>query len=73
LRVIESEAYRTAQQIRGKADAEASDIYAAAYNRDADFYRFLKSMGTLRESIDKDTVLVLSTDSELLRYLNAVR
>ena len=73
LRVIESEAYRTAQQIRGKADAEASDIYAEAYNRDADFYRFLKSMGTLKESIDKDTVLVLSTDSELLKYLNAVR
>jgi modulator of FtsH protease HflC len=73
LRVIESEAYRTAQQVRGKADAEASDIYAAAYNRDPDFYRFLKSMSTLRESIDKDTVLVLSTDSELLTYLNAVR
>lgn len=73
LRTIESEAYRTAQQIRGKADAEASDIYAAAYNRDPDFYRFLKSMSTLRESIDKDTVLVLSTDSELLRYLNGVQ
>lgn len=73
LRVIESEAYRTAQQIRGKADAEASDIYAAAYNRDPDFYRFLKSMGTLKESVDKDTVLVLSTDSELLKYLNAAK
>jgi modulator of FtsH protease HflC len=73
LRVIESEAYRTAQQIRGKADAEASDIYAAAYNLDADFYRFLKSMGTLKTSIDKDTVLVLSTDSELLKYMNAAR
>jgi modulator of FtsH protease HflC len=73
LRVIESEAYRTAQQIRGKADAEASDIYAAAYNLDADFYRFLKSMGTLKSSIDKDTVLVLSTDSELLKYMNAAR
>lgn len=73
LRTIESEAYRTAQQIRGKADAAASDIYAAAYNRDADFYRFLKSMGTLKESLDKETVLVLSTDSELLRYLNAAR
>jgi membrane protease subunit HflC len=71
LRVIESEAYRTAQQIRGKADAEASDIYAAAYNRDPDFYRFLKSMGTLEKSFDKETVLVLSTDSELLKYLNA--
>lgn len=73
LRVVESEAYRTAQQIRGKADAEASDIYAAAYNRDPDFYRFLKSMGTLERSFDKDTVLVLSTDSEFLKYLSSAR
>jgi modulator of FtsH protease HflC len=73
LRVIESEAYRTAQEIRGKADAEAADIYAAAYNRDPDFYRFLKSMGTLKESFDADTVLLLSTDGDLLRYLNAPR
>jgi membrane protease subunit HflC len=73
LRIIESEAYRQAQEIRGKADAAASDIYAAAYNRDADFYRFLKSMGTLEESFDADTLLLLSTDSELLKYLNAMR
>jgi membrane protease subunit HflC len=73
LRVIESEAYRTAQEIRGKADAAAADIYAAAYNRDPDFYRFLKSMGTLEESFDAETTLLLSTDSELLRYLNAAR
>ncbi len=71
LRVIESEAYRTAQEIQGKADAAAADIYAAAYNRDPDFYRFLKSMGTLQESFDGETVMVLSTDNELLRYLNA--
>ena len=73
LRVVESEAYRQAQEIRGKADAAAADIYAAAYNRDPDFYRFLKSMGTLRESIDPETTLILSTDSELLRYLNAAK
>lgn len=73
LQVIESEAYRTSQQIRGKADAEAADIYAAAYNRDPDFYRFLKSMVTLKESFDAETVLVLSTDSELLRYLNSAK
>ncbi len=73
LRVIESEAYRAAQEIRGKADAEAADIYAAAYNRDPEFYRFLKSMGTLQESFDPETILVLSTDSELLRYLNAAK
>ena len=73
LQVIESEAYRAAQEIRGKADAEAADIYAAAYNRDPDFYRFLKSMGTLEESFDAETTLLLSTDSELLRYLNVAK
>ena len=73
LRVIESEAYRTAQEIRGKADAQAADIYAAAYNRDPDFYRFLKSMQTLEDSFDADSVLLLSTDSELLRYLNSAK
>ncbi|HYN40499.1 MAG TPA: protease modulator HflC [Thermoanaerobaculia bacterium] len=73
LRVVESEAYRQAQEIRGKADAQAADIYAAAYNRDPDFYRFLKSMNTLRESIDPETTLILSTDSELLRYLNSAK
>jgi membrane protease subunit HflC len=73
LRVVESEAYRQAQEIRGKADAQAADIYAAAYNRDPEFYRFLKSMGTLKESLDAETVLVLSTDSELLRYLGSSR
>lgn len=73
LRIIESEAYRQAQEIRGKADAEASDIYASAYNRDPEFYRFLKSMGTLEQSFDADTLLLLSTDSELLRYLNSAR
>lgn len=73
LRVIESEAYRQAQEIRGKADAEASQIYAAAYSRDPEFYRFLKSMGTLEKSFDADTVLLLSTDSDLLRYLNSAQ
>ncbi len=73
LRVIESEAYRAAQEIQGKADAAAADIYAAAYNRDPEFYRFLKSMGTLEKSFDAETVLLLSTDSELLRYLSSAK
>ena len=70
---VEHLLHALAQEIRGKADAEASDIYAAAYNRDPEFYRFLKSMGTLEKSFDSDTLLLLSTDSELLRYLNAAR
>jgi membrane protease subunit HflC len=69
LRVLTSEAYRQAQEIKGRADAEAADIYAAAYNRDAEFYRFLKTMEVLRQTMDSSTVLVLSTDSEFLRYL----
>jgi len=73
LKVIESEAYRTAQEIRGRAEAEATDIYAAAYSRDADFYRFLKSMETLKATLDEETTLVLSTNSEFLKYLGASR
>ena len=71
--IFNEEAYRKAQEIRGKADAQAADIYAAAYNRDPDFYRFLKSMDTLRQSVDPETTLVLSTDGDLLRYLNAAK
>jgi len=73
LRVITSEAYRQAQEIQGQADAEAADIYAAAYNGDPEFYRFLKSMEVLRQTMDSSTVLVLSTDNEFLRYLRRSR
>ena len=69
LQEITSVAYRTAEETKGKADAQAADIYARAYNRDPDFYRFTKSMTTLNQSIDKDTVLVLGTDGELLKYV----
>jgi membrane protease subunit HflC len=69
LKSITSEAYREAQEIRGKADAEAADIYAAAYNKDPDFYRFLKTMDVYRSTIDEGTLLLLTTDGEFLRYL----
>ena len=69
LKQITSEAYRQAQEIKGKADAEAADIYAAAYNRDPDFYRFLKTMEVYTQTMDKDTILLLSTDGEFLRYM----
>jgi len=73
LKRITSEAYRQAQEINGKADAQAADIYAAAYNRDPDFYRFLKTMDVLRTSMDEETVLVLGTEGEFLRYLQQSR
>jgi membrane protease subunit HflC len=73
LRVITSEAYREAQEVKGQADAEAADIYAAAYNGDPEFYRFLRTMEVLRQTLDSGTVMVLSTDSEFLRYLGRSR
>ncbi|MFQ5705362.1 MAG: protease modulator HflC [Gemmatimonadales bacterium] len=73
LQQITSEAYRQAQEVKGRADAQAADIYAAAYSRDAEFYRFLKTMEVLRQTLDSTTALVLSTNSEFLRYLGRSR
>ncbi len=63
--------YRTAQEIKGDADAKATAIYAKAYNLDPELYQFMKSMETLEGSLDEKTWLILSTDSELLRYLKS--
>jgi membrane protease subunit HflC len=73
LQEITSEAYRQAQEIKGRADAEAADTYARAYNRDPDFYRFLKTMEVYRTSFDKNTILLLSTDGEFLKYMERDR
>jgi membrane protease subunit HflC len=73
LKRITSEAYRTAQEIQGRADAEAADIYARAYNRDPEFYRFLKTMEVYEQVLDPKTVLVLGTDGDLLRYLESAK
>ena len=69
---IESEAYREAEGIRGRADAEATEIYAQAYNQSAqsrDFYEFLKTMESLESTIDSDTLLMLSTEGDFHRFL----
>jgi membrane protease subunit HflC len=66
---IESEAYRQGQETMGKADAEATQIYAAAYNRDPAFYQFIKTLDIYREIMGRETVLILSTDAEFLKFL----
>ncbi len=73
LATITSEAYRKVEEIKGRADGEAADIYARAYNIDPAFYRFYKSMEVLEETMNKDTVLLLGTDGELLRFLETSR
>ena len=68
---VSSVGYKTAQEKKGEADAKATAIYARAYGRDPEFYQFWKSLETLRETADKETTAVLSTDSELLRFLKS--
>lgn len=66
---ITSEAYRKAQEIKGRADAEAIKIYAEAYSKDPEFYSFLKTLETYKETIDKGSTIILSTDSDYYEYL----
>jgi membrane protease subunit HflC len=73
LKRIQSEAYREAQEIKGKADAEATRIYANAYNLDPEFYQFMKTLETYVASLDKETWLLLTTESEFLKYLKSSR
>jgi len=72
LKQITSEAYRRAQILKGKADAEAITIYAQAYSQDPGFYSFLKTMDTYRDTIDDSSTVILSTDSEYYRYLKSL-
>lgn len=75
LQRIQSEAFREAETIRGRADAEAAAIYNAAYNRNSasrDLYAFTKSMEAYRKSIDSQTSLILSTNSDFFKYLNSI-
>jgi membrane protease subunit HflC len=66
-----SAGYKSAQELKGAADAKATTIYARAYGKDADLYQFLKSMETLGATMDEKATLILSTDSELLKFLKS--
>ena len=75
LRRIESEAYRTVQELQGKADAQASEIYARAYTASpqaADFYAFTKTLDTYKSTLGRDSTLILTTDSDLFKLLKQV-
>ena len=73
LQRIESEAYKQIQSITGVADAEATAIYASAYNqspKSQELYAFLKSLDAYKKIIDSNTTLVISTDSEVYKMLS---
>ncbi len=73
LKKIQSEAYKTAQEIKGKADAKATAIYAKAYNQSREsreFYSFLKTMETYQTTMSEKDWLVLSTKGDFFKYLH---
>ncbi len=72
LRQIQSEAYKVSQEIKGKADAKAIKIYADAYNKDPEFYSFIKTLETYKNVVSKDSVFVLTTDSDIYKYLKGI-
>ena len=67
--VILAQAQKNAQVLRGQGEGESVRIYADAFQRDADFYGFYRSLQAYRESLgDNSTTLLLSPDSEFFRY-----
>ena len=72
LKQITSEAYRQAQGLIGKADAEAINIYAQAYSQDPEFYSFLKTLETYQKTIDENSTIILTTDSDYYKYLKGL-
>ena len=72
---IQSEAYKEVEEIRGAADAQATAIYAKAYNQSreaVEFYEFTRTMQSYKSIIGEDTTLVLSTDSDLFKFLKGM-
>jgi membrane protease subunit HflC len=75
LNKIESEAYRQVEEIRGVADAKATEVYASAYNQSpaaVSFYEFTRTMQSYKFFIAENTTLVLSTDSELFKFMKGM-
>lgn len=71
LKKIESEAYRTSQEIRGKAEGQTISIYAAALSLDPDFYSFTRTMDAYKKSLPDKAHFLLSSESEFLKYLKS--
>lgn len=67
--IILAEAYKTSQTMMGEGDAKAFRIYGQAYRQDVEFFEFMRTMEAYKKTLDKETTLVLSPDSDFLKYL----
>ena len=68
--IILAEAYKTAETTRGEGDAEAVKIYAQSFNKDPEFYKFLRTLDAYKITFKDKTTALLSADSEFLKYLS---
>lgn len=71
--ILLSEANKQAQQIKGEGDAEAIRIYGQAFQRDPNFYEFIRTLETYEKTIDENTTLILPSTAEILKYLSGDR
>jgi len=69
---VKSNAYREAEIIKGKGDKEAIRTYGQAYSRDPELFKFMKSLEALNKMLEKKGTLILSTKSEVFKYLNSM-
>ena len=72
LKQIQSQAYMESQKIMGRADAKAAEIYSAAYGKNPDYYQFVKTMESYKQTIDSSYSLYLSTDGDYAGHLKSM-
>jgi len=70
--IILATALKDAERVRGEGDAQALEIYAEAYNQDPDFYRFWRTLESYRVALASNTRIILSSDSDYLRFLESM-
>lgn len=68
--ILLAESYRQAEKLKGEGDAEAIKIYAEAFEKDPEFYAFVRTLKAYEKSLKRDTTIVLPSDSELFQYLS---
>ena len=69
--IILADAYRDSEKIRGEGDAISANNYAQAYNQNADFYSFYRSLESYKKSFTgQNDIMVLNPNTEFFRHFN---
>ncbi len=67
--ILLAESYRTAEKLKGEGDGEAIKIYAQAFEKDPEFFSFVRTLQAYEKSLKKDTTVILPSNSEFFKYL----